>query len=113
MIAGWPVGRRPARRGHLRWTRHGRGGRGIGLDNPGMPATASGGSPGSWDSAAGSICRLKWMRCQEGRPPVPEPTGRFGPDSPRPSRDGPSLHGPSPADTASESARPDDAGGRN
>ena len=65
MLAGWPAGRRPARRGHLRWTRHGRGGRGIRLDNPGMPATASGGSPGSWDSAAGSICRLKWMRCQE------------------------------------------------
>ena len=47
----------------------------IGPGNPGMPATASGGSPGSWASAAGSKRRPEWTRYPGGWSPALEPTG--------------------------------------
>jgi hypothetical protein len=68
--AGVPLGG-----GFYRWTRPGRSGRGIGLGKCGMPASASGGSPGSWGSAAAFKPRGTPHPTSNGRPPANDPDG--------------------------------------
>ena len=54
----------------------GEGGRGmLGSGNLGMPATASGGSPGSWGLAAAFKPRATPHPTSNGRPPASDPDG--------------------------------------